>query len=266
MAEPVAFAVGAHPDDVEFMMAGTLLMLGRAGYELHTMNLCNGSCGTALEDREAIIARRTGEASDAARTLGATFHGPVADDIDLFHDRTAIRRLGAVVRDVKPTVMLVSSPQDYMEDHMNACRAAVTAAFCRGMRNFPVDPPRPAIDTDVTLYHALPWGLRDSLRRVAKPGQFVNVTPVLETKRAALACHKSQKEWLDSSQGLDSYLITMEDMSRQVGELSGRYEYAEGWRRHLHLGFCAEDADPLSDALGDDCVISQEYEADLLCG
>ena len=266
MANAVAFAVGAHPDDIEFMMAGTLLMLGRAGYQLHTMNLCNGSCGTALEDREAIIARRTDEARHAAQTLGATFHEPVADDIDLFHDRMAIRRLGAVVRDVKPTVMLVSSPQDYMEDHMNACRAAVTAAFCRGMRNFPVDPPRPAIDSDVTLYHALPWGLRDSLRRVVKSGQFVNVTPVLETKRAALACHKSQKEWLDSSQGLDSYLITMEGMSRQVGELSGRYEYAEGWRRHLHLGFCAEDADPLSDALGDDCIISQEYEADLLRG
>jgi len=266
MAESIAFAVGAHPDDIEFMMGGTLLMLGRAGYELHTMNLCNGSCGTALEDREAIIARRTEEAREAARALGATFHEPVADDIDLYYDRLAIRRLGAVVRDVAPSVMLISSPQDYMEDHTNACRAAVTAAFCRGMRNFPVEPPRPPIEGDVTLYHALPWGLRDSLRRMVKPGQFVNIAPAMAAKRAALACHKSQKEWLDTSQGLDSYLITMEAMSREVGGLSGRYEYAEGWRRHLHLGFCAEDADPLSEALGDDCLVSQKYEAGLLGG
>ncbi len=266
MPKPVAFAVAAHPDDIEFMMAGTLLMLGRAGYELHMMNLCNGSCGTQEYCREDIILKRTEEARRAAETLGAVFHEPLVDDLDLFYDKQAPRRLCAVIRDIAPAIMLVSSPQDYMEDHMNACRVAVTAAFCRGMRNFPTEPTRPPISTDVTLYHALPWGLRDSMRRVVIAGQFVDIGPVLETKRAALACHTSQKEWLDASQGLDSYLITMEDMSREVGRLSGRFEYAEGWRRHLHLGFCAEDADPLTDALGSDTFVSSEYEEHLACG
>jgi hypothetical protein len=32
--------------------------------------------------------------------------------------------------------------------------------------------------------------------------------------------------------------------------MSGRCEFAEGWRRHLHLGFCAAEADPLRAALG----------------
>jgi len=45
--------------------------------------------------------------------------------------------------------------------------------------------------------------------------------------------------------------------------MSGRFEYAEGWRRHLHLGFCAETADPLTDALGENAFISSEYEEDL---
>jgi len=263
MAAPVAFAIGAHPDDIEFMMAGTLALLGQAGYALHTMNLCNGSCGTLTEDYDAIVARRTAEARDAAATLGATFHAPFADDIDLLYERPALYRTVAIIREVKPTILLLSSPQDYMEDHMSACRIAVTAAFCRGMRNFPTEPKRPPITEDVTLYHALPWGLRDSLRRAVKPGQFVDVTTVLDVKRRALACHASQKEWLDASQGLDSYLITMETMSRDVGRLSGRFEYSEGWRRHLHLGFCAEEADPLSEALGDRCLISAEYERGL---
>jgi N-acetylglucosamine malate deacetylase 1 len=263
MSTQVAFAVAAHPDDIEFMMAGTLLMLGRAGYELHTMNLCNGSCGTAIEDREAIVARRTIEAREAARTLGATFHAPLVDDIDLFYERDALHRLVSVMRDVKPTILLVASPQDYMEDHTNACRVAVTAAFCRGMRNCPCDPPRPPIADDVTLYHALPWGLRDSLRRAVRAGQYVDIAPGLATKRAALACHKSQKEWLDASQGIDSYLTLMEEMSREVGRISGAFEYAEGWRRHLHLGFCAENADPLAEALGDRVVVSREYEENL---
>ncbi|MDQ6630443.1 MAG: PIG-L family deacetylase, partial [Verrucomicrobiota bacterium] len=30
-----AFAIAAHPDDIEFMMAGTLLLLKNAGYEIH---------------------------------------------------------------------------------------------------------------------------------------------------------------------------------------------------------------------------------------
>ena len=247
-------------------MAGTLLLLGEAGYELHTMNLCNGSCGTVGEDHDAIVARRTAEARAAAGVLGAMFHEPLVDDIELYYERSALHRLGAAIRDAKPTIMLLASPQDYMEDHTNACRVAVTAAFCRGMRNFPTDPPRPPIEDEVTLYHAMPAGLRDSLRRVVKAGQFVDITSVLETKRKALACHASQKEWLDASQGLDSYLITMEEMSRQVGQMSGQFEYAEGWRRHLHLGFCAEHADPLSDALGGKCIVSEEYERDLLRG
>ena len=96
-----------------------------------------------------------------------------------------------------------------------------------------------------------------------RPGQFVDIAPVLETKQAALACHKSQKEWLDSSQGIDSYLILMADMSRQVGKMSGLFSYSEGWRRHLHLGFCSELADPLTDALGDSCIVSEAYEAEL---
>lgn len=266
MPKNAAFAVAAHPDDIEFMMAGTLILLGQAGYELHVMNICNGSCGTATEDHDSIIARRTEEARESAKSLGAVFHEPLVDDLDLFYERPAINRMVSIVRDVRPTIVLLSSPQDYMEDHMNACRVAVTAVFCRGMRNYPADPPRPPILDDVTLYHALPWGLRDSLRRRIYAGQYVDITPALAFKRAALARHRSQKEWLDASQGLDSYLTAMEEMSREVGRMSGRFTYAEGWRRHLHLGFCAEHADPLTDALGDKVLISIDYEKGLLGG
>jgi len=64
-----------------------------------------------------------------------------------------------------------------------------------------------------------------------------------------LAHHQSQKRWLDETQGMESYLIAMEELSREIGAMSGRFEYSEGWRRRSHLGFCAEDADPLSTAL-----------------
>ena len=55
----------------------------------------------------------------------------------------------------------------------------------------------------------------------------------------------------DASQGMDSYLRAMDTLSRQVGKMSRRCQHAEGWRRHLSLGFCAPDADPLRKAAGD---------------
>jgi hypothetical protein len=65
-----------------------------------------------------------------------------------------------------------------------------------------------------------------------------------------LAKHRTQKDWLDQSQGHDSYLQTLRDLDAQGGRISGKFKYAEGWRRHLHLGYCGPDDDPLCDALG----------------
>jgi LmbE family N-acetylglucosaminyl deacetylase len=260
---PSVLAITAHPDDIEFMMAGTLALLGKAGYDLHMLNLANGCCGSATEPADVIAARRWVEAQDAARALGATAHPPLVDDLTIEYNQNQLRRLAAIVREVAPSILLIHSPQDYMEDHMNGCRLAVTAAFTRGMPNFETIPPTPPVSNDVTLYHALPYGLRDGLRRRVRAGQYVDITSVLAQKRAALACHRSQKEWLDVSQGLDSYLQTMEDMSAEVGKMSGKFQYAEGWRRHAHLGFCPHDTDPLADALARYHLIDDEYEATL---
>lgn len=59
----------------------------------------------------------------------------------------------------------------------------------------------------------------------------------------AIAAHKRQKTWLDKSQGIDSYLKAMDDMSLEVGQMSRRFKYTEGWRRHLHFVFCSAEKD-----------------------
>ncbi|NQT21073.1 MAG: LmbE family protein, partial [Planctomycetes bacterium] len=79
---------------------------------------------------------------------------------------------------------------------------------------------------------------------------------VLDEKRRMLACHRSQKEWLDRSQGVDSYLKMMEEMAADVGRVSGKFQHAEGWRRHSHMGFGPQDFDPLRDALADTGLIT----------
>src|SRR4029078_1246396 len=130
-----AIAIAAHPDDIELMMAGTLLLLKKAGYEIHYMNLSSGNVGSIHHNSQTIVKIRLEEAKKAAEILGAHFHPPFCNDLEIFYDITTLRRLAAVVREVKPTIVLTHSPADYMEDHTNTCRLAVTAAFARSMPN-----------------------------------------------------------------------------------------------------------------------------------
>jgi len=263
MPSKVAIAIGAHPDDIEFYMAGTLLLLREAGYETHYLNLASGNCGSAQYNGAVTRSIRSAEARAAAKILGAHFHASITDDLEILYNLELLRTLSAIIRDVKPRILLTHSPQDYMEDHTNTSRLAVSAAFTRGMPNFRTAPARPAADYEVTVYHALPHGLCDPLRRRLVPGAFVNTTSVHKIQLKALAAHQSQQNWLDVSQGLNSYLLAMEDMALAVGRMSKRFKHAEGWRRHLHFGFCGPDADPLAPALGKNHLVNKAYERSL---
>ena len=102
----------------------------------------------------------------------------------------------------------------------------------------------------VTVYHAQPHGNRTPMGEVVRPDWIVDTTDVMDTKVAALEAHACQKEWLDQSQGMDSYVQTMRDLTGEVGKMSGKFQYAEGWRRRQHWGFCGPNDDPLASALG----------------
>ncbi len=260
---PTALAIFAHPDDIEFVAAGTLLQLARRNYTLHYCNLCTGNGGSVQMDGQTTAATRLKEAQKSAALLNATFHPPISNDLELTYTPDNIKKIAAIVRQAKPTIVLTHSPIDYMEDHTTASRLAVTATFAHGVPNFQTIPPTEPIFNDITIYHAMPHGLCTPLRQKIRAGLYVNTTPVHEQKRAALACHHSQKHWLDVSQGMDSYLASMDEVSRKVGQLSGPFQHAEGWRRHLHLGFSAQEIDPLKEALGDDCLIDSAYESQL---
>ena len=59
-----AIAIAAHPDDIELMMAGTLLLLKEKGYEIHYINLSCGNVGTTEYDTETIKKIRLQEAQN----------------------------------------------------------------------------------------------------------------------------------------------------------------------------------------------------------
>ena len=248
---PAALAIAAHPDDIEYVMAGTMLHLAARGWDLHYMNVCDGSRGSTTLSETECAATRFAEAQKAAEVLGATFYPPIARDMEVLYLPENYAKVAAVLRRCRPSVVLTHAPVDYMEDHETVCRLAVTAAFMHGMPNFQTDPPEEAFFEPVTVYHAQPHGNRTPMGEPVYPHFYVDTGAVIDKKMESLMCHESQRPWLDSSQGMDSYTETMLTLGRQTGCMSGKFEFAEGWRRREHWGFCGPDDDPLRDALSD---------------
>ncbi|MCD8349765.1 MAG: PIG-L family deacetylase [Planctomycetaceae bacterium] len=259
-ARKSVLAIAAHPDDIEFMMAGTLLALRAHGWEVHYCNVSDGCAGSTIETPARTAKIRLGEAKASCKAGGFIHHAPVARDLRVAYIEEQIAKVTGIVRSARPSIILTQSPQDYMEDHQNATRLAVTAGFCRGMKNAPCLPRRAPYFDDVAVYHAMPYGLRDGLGKLVRSGLWVNVGEYIEVKRELLGCHKSQKVWLDETQGMDSYLQTMVDLCAGMGAMSNKYRFAEGWRKHNLLGFASNPAfDPLQEALTDIALVDKKY-------
>lgn len=242
-------AVGAHPDDIEFMMSGTLLRLHDSGAELHVMHLADGSCGSKTKGPETIARIREDEARSSASLLGATYHPSLVGDIGIIYREDLVRKVTAVVRTVKPGCLLLPSPVDYMEDHQETARVCVTAAFVRGIPNYASEPPIDAIDDPVAVYHAMPFGLDGPMGERIESDFVIDVSG-LESRRRRLLCeHASQRSWLDASQGPGSY---EQMLLRMSSEMADRYDidgHAEGFRLRSHRGFRPEGWRPLESFL-----------------
>jgi N-acetylglucosamine malate deacetylase 1 len=244
MNTPVVLAAAAHPDDIEFLFAGTLLLLKEAGCEIHMWNLADGSLGSITSVPEETTRIRWDESQASAREAGAKAHPSLFGDMAVFYDADSLARTAAVVRSIRPQIILTHSLNDYMEDHQNTARLVVSSAFGRGMPYFRTKPVVPPYSNEIRVYHAPPHGLRDGMGVPFSPDFLIDIDSVVERKRRMLACHRSQAAWLEVSQKMDSYLAEMEIM---CGTLAAGTELAftEGWRRHCPLGFCPSDFDPL---------------------
>lgn len=254
-------AVGAHPDDVEFMMAGTLLLLGRAGACLHIWSLSDGSLGSKSMSREETARVRRMEMEKAGYLAEAKVHEPLFDDMGIIYEPQVLPEILEVVRGVKPDIMLVHGPDDYSEDHVNAGRIAVASALAAGFEKLSSSGGAPAWHGDIFVYHAMPFGLRDMFGRRVCVSHFVDVSEVFSLKREMLTCHRSQIDWLEDSQGIVSPAESMEEMCRELARESAQFELAEGWRKHNHIGLSRHDDDPLAEILGEDCEVTGTRES-----
>ena len=250
---PNVLAIFAHPDDIEFVAAGTLLKLKDLGWQIHFCNLANGCCGSTVTDRIETAAIRRAESERSAQLLEATHYPPICDDLDVFYNAENLAKVSSIVRKAKPNIVLTHALVDYMEDHMETCRLAVSAAFAKGIPNFASNPSMPIFDGDVALYHAQPHGNRTPMDELVHPKLIVPIDAVMDRKLAMLRCHRSQQDWLQSTQKMSSYVQTMLGLSQEVAKMSNLdCNYAEGWHQHLHLGLGTKDYDPLGQLFSSD--------------
>ncbi len=250
MSQPLrVLALFAHPDDAEFLCAGTLIHLANQGATIHIATVTSGDCGTTLFPACKISRIRVSEARRSAAMIGAQHTTLKEKDLLVMYDKPTLQKVMELVRQVNPDLVFTHSPSDYMVDHETASCLCQTACFGGMCVNFETGAKKPvkALQTVPHLYYAQPMGSIDILGIKVSPGICVNIESTVERKTQMLACHESQYAWLKSQQNQTSPMDTMRKMSAQVGALAN-FKYAEGFRQHLGAGFPQDDA--LSALLG----------------
>lgn len=222
-------AIHAHPDDVEILAGGTVALLAAQGHQVTIATMTPGDCGSAELGPDDIAKVRRSEAAAAAALIGASYLCVEFRDLAIFNDDTSRRRVTGVLRQVRPDVILTSSPVDYLCDHEATSMLVRDACFGAPAPNYRA-PGNPIAGIPHLYFMDAIEGVDREGRRM-QPDFLVDVTGVFETKRAMLACHASQREWLRHHHGTDDYILQMERWSRERGQAAGT-EYAEGFRQY----------------------------------
>jgi LmbE family N-acetylglucosaminyl deacetylase len=220
-----ALAVYAHPDDPEVSCAGTLAAWAAAGCDTHLV-ICNtGDKGSddPAADPTSLAELRAREAREAAEIMGLRGHDILGyPDGELENDTELRGRLVAAIRRLRPEVVIGPDPtavffgDSYVNHHDHrALGWALLDAVAPAAAS-------PLYHPDAGEPHRVASML---LSGTLEPDAWVDIEPVIETKIAALSCHRSQ---LGDGAAVVSTVVRgrAEDAARATG-----LRYAEGFRR-----------------------------------
>jgi LmbE family N-acetylglucosaminyl deacetylase len=229
----------AHPDDVEFTCAGTLIRLHQeAGCRIAIATATSGDCGTTVMRQDEIARTRHQEALNSAKLLDAEYYCAGLKDGLVIYDEPSLLRVTEIVRKAAPDIVITQPPMDYMIDHENTGRLVRSACFIAGAPNFLTYDlnPAPAHKKVPHMYYCDPPEAKDIYGQPV-PAQFVvDVTDAMPLKEKMLASHASQREWLRAHHHMDEYIESMKRRDAERGMLIQR-PYAEGFRQHLGHGY-----------------------------
>jgi LmbE family N-acetylglucosaminyl deacetylase len=163
-------ALGAHPDDIEIFMFGTLAAYAAQGAELTFAIATDGAKGGKGDP--GVLARvRREEAAAAAALLGATLHFLDFPDGELVAGAALIASLKALIRDTAGDLVITHAPNDYHADHR---------ALSDGVRI--------AASFAVPVLHADTMGGTGF-----SPTHYVDISAYRDIKTQAIRAHRSQR-------------------------------------------------------------------------
>jgi LmbE family N-acetylglucosaminyl deacetylase len=230
-------AIGAHPDDTELGVGGTLAKLSKKGITTGIIDLTNAepTPGNDLYDSPLSFspdydAKRKAEAQCAAKKLGLTaritMDLPNRRLFDTFDNRCA---LATVFRKWKPKIALVMYGRTVMAspDHYAAQKITEGAIFYSRLSKWEIYMNKLPVHR---LKNLLYFPVRGSgvLHPQSEAGQltsfFIDISEVIEQKKEAILCYKSQFQ----DQGKGDFVEYILQRNRAYGNIAGRQiEYAE---------------------------------------
>ena len=187
--------IGAHSADFVWRAGGAIALTTAAGGTAHVLALSYGERGESGElwkeegmTIERVKEVRAGEAERAAAHLGATFEGLDLGDYPLVVDKDGLQAIAAKIRELAPDVLLTHTDRDpFNPDHAEAffavekARALAAGAGTASAFGGPFTPP------ELLLFEPHQPELCNFT-----PTVFVDITPVIGQKRAAMAEMQAQ--------------------------------------------------------------------------
>jgi len=191
--------VVAHPDDIDFGIAGTAAVLTAAGSQVTYACCTSGEAGIPEDmDRAELAAMREREQRQAATAVGVTDVRFLGQPDGHLEANLELRKvISRVIRQVKPNVVITQNPERRYDrifashpDHL-ACAEATISAIYPDARN-----PHAHVELLAEGHepHAVDWLWITSGR---DPNLAVDIGAVMEAKVKALSCHTSQVAWIE---------------------------------------------------------------------
>ncbi|MDE1451717.1 bacillithiol biosynthesis deacetylase BshB1 [Bacillus paralicheniformis] len=212
-------AFGAHSDDVEIGMGGTIAKYTKKGFQIGICDLTQAELSS-----NGTVETRKSEAALAADILGASPRISLTlPDRGLFPSQTAIRDVVAVIRKHKPKLVFVPYPKDRHPDHGHAAEIVEEAVFSAGIHKYEDAEKQPAHKVQNVYYYMI--------NGFHKPEFVIDISETINQKKESLAAYQSQ--FIRSRQSVETpltngYIETVEAREKLLGKEVG-VAYAEGF-------------------------------------
>ncbi len=217
-------AVGAHPDDIEILCAGTLALYAQGGHQVTMAVFTDGSMGDLQIAPTQLAKVRRQEQEAAAEVIGARLIWAGITDEHVFANEAQRRVMIDLLREADPDVIFTHSPTDYHPDHRHLAQLVFDAYFQKGLPHIP-EQRKPACRFAGAQVYSM-----DNIAGIGfNPTEYVDITSVMETKLRMLRCHRSQFSAI--SELVQRDLEQVATIQSRFRGLAGGCEYAEGFCR-----------------------------------